>query len=621
MNILALTLVLPRCRILAGRLVLGSLIYSSGVYAQSVDTEKPEPMKTDHSDSSLLSSGLSSSGLSSSGLSNSGLSSSGLSSSGLSNSGLSNYSLGVEAYRKGEFRSAFDAWSLGAYEGDNEAQYNLGVLYLEGRGVERNLEQARNWFIKAAQKQHLEAQYNLGHMALSGMGMEEDTDAALKWWQQAAEGGYAQAQFNYGRALYLGVGGRQDQHAGLELIRAAAAQHDQRAQKFLDQNTGNQEGKSERIAVVSVEPTPVAVVDKQAKQSQNTDEANPVAKLEQPQPQPESKVVEYEPGRVKLEIVRDQAEVRKDYFLRTVARPVPVYALPDLSSQLDMVNPQTLVKVLSMEADKLKIEVVTGLLVWAKEAGLEQRDGLAKATLSGLTMYQSPGGPALGELPQNMNLKVLEQQGAWLKLNLPQQIYGWINARSLAYSGESNQLLRLKWAQQMNALKGYPQHPDKVGLAQVKAETSVQIKQRPLSLSPAPAPAPAVPVSQSQTVENTAMSINDNTWLFTQAKGAYAVHVFTLLDHARAMEIAAKQRYRSKAKLFTTQAKYKTWSFLLLGPYADIDTAKAARSRLPSYLAKSARIRSIELMAENRCKKRFQLQENQARGLDAFCLN
>ena len=58
----------------------------------------------------------------------------------------SNYNAGVEAYRNGDFRRAFDAWSLGAYEGVTEAQYNLGVLYLEGRGVENNIEQARHWF-------------------------------------------------------------------------------------------------------------------------------------------------------------------------------------------------------------------------------------------------------------------------------------------------------------------------------------------------------------------------------------------------------------------------------------------------------------------------------------------
>jgi TPR repeat protein len=148
----------------------------------------------------------------------------------------SNYTLGLEAYKEGEFRRAFDAWSLGAYEGNAEAQFNLGVLYLEGNSVERNAERARTWFMKAAEKHHVLAQYNLGHMALSGMGSEKNVQAALNWWKLAAEGGHFQAQFNYGRALYLGIDGNEDKPGGLVFIRQAAMQKDKRAIKFLREN-------------------------------------------------------------------------------------------------------------------------------------------------------------------------------------------------------------------------------------------------------------------------------------------------------------------------------------------------------------------------------------------------
>jgi TPR repeat protein len=149
---------------------------------------------------------------------------------------LSNFSLGLEAYKEGKFRRAFDAWNLGAYEGNTEAQFNLGVLYLEGTGVERNAEQARTWFMKAAEKNHVLAQYNLGHMALSGMGSEKNIQEAIKWWKLAAEGGHFQAQFNYGRALYLGIDGHEDKAGGLVFLRQAAVQKDKRAIKFLNEN-------------------------------------------------------------------------------------------------------------------------------------------------------------------------------------------------------------------------------------------------------------------------------------------------------------------------------------------------------------------------------------------------
>ncbi len=129
----------------------------------------------------------------------------------------SHYSVGVEAFQAGDYRLAFDSWSLGAYEDSTDAQYNLGVLYIEGLGVERNLEQARFWFLRAAEKLHVEALYNLGHLSLDGLGVEKDIHKALDWWKQAAEGGYAPAQFNYGRALYLGIGGQHDINQGRTL--------------------------------------------------------------------------------------------------------------------------------------------------------------------------------------------------------------------------------------------------------------------------------------------------------------------------------------------------------------------------------------------------------------------
>ena len=113
---------------------------------------------------------------------------------------LSNYSLGVKAYTEGEFRRAFDAWSLGAYEGNAEAQYNLGVLYLEGHGVERNIEQAREWFMRAAEKSHVEAQYNLGvELCCSG----RDTKKAVAWLCRATKQNHFDAPYQMAN-IYTG---------------------------------------------------------------------------------------------------------------------------------------------------------------------------------------------------------------------------------------------------------------------------------------------------------------------------------------------------------------------------------------------------------------------------------
>ena len=52
------------------------------------------------------------------------------------------------------------------------AQFQLGVLYCVGRGVEKNLEDAVRWYELAAAQKHDMAMYNLGVMLLQGMGVE-----------------------------------------------------------------------------------------------------------------------------------------------------------------------------------------------------------------------------------------------------------------------------------------------------------------------------------------------------------------------------------------------------------------------------------------------------------------
>ena len=49
-----------------------------------------------------------------------------------------------------------------AAQGNAEAQYSLGVLYANGRGVPQDYVQARQWWEQAAAQGHREAPFNLG---------------------------------------------------------------------------------------------------------------------------------------------------------------------------------------------------------------------------------------------------------------------------------------------------------------------------------------------------------------------------------------------------------------------------------------------------------------------------
>ena len=90
---------------------------------------------------------------------------------------------------------------------DADAQYGLGVAYLEGKGVSPNLETAVSWFLKAANQQHLYAMFNVGTAYWIGRGIEQDRKEAVFWWRNAAHDGLPRAQYNIGLSYYYGEAG------------------------------------------------------------------------------------------------------------------------------------------------------------------------------------------------------------------------------------------------------------------------------------------------------------------------------------------------------------------------------------------------------------------------------
>ena len=57
-----------------------------------------------------------------------------------------------------------------------EAIYQLASLYRVGRGVTQDDKQAFTWMRSAAEKGHLKAQYNVGKMYLAGRGTAANTE-------------------------------------------------------------------------------------------------------------------------------------------------------------------------------------------------------------------------------------------------------------------------------------------------------------------------------------------------------------------------------------------------------------------------------------------------------------
>ena len=72
---------------------------------------------------------------------------------------------------------------------DSSAQFQLGVKYYNGDGVEQSYEEAVKWFTKSAENGHSQAQYNLAVMYEDGEGVKQNIDEAVKWYKESAKNG------------------------------------------------------------------------------------------------------------------------------------------------------------------------------------------------------------------------------------------------------------------------------------------------------------------------------------------------------------------------------------------------------------------------------------------------
>jgi len=117
---------------------------------------------------------------------------------------------GATAYQDKAYAKAAEFWRPLAERGDPAAQYLLGTLYMEGKGVEQDDATAFMWFQRAANLGDARAQYNLGASYAEGAGVQKSEVDAAKWFRRAANQGMVFAQLNLALLYAAGKGVPQD---------------------------------------------------------------------------------------------------------------------------------------------------------------------------------------------------------------------------------------------------------------------------------------------------------------------------------------------------------------------------------------------------------------------------
>jgi hypothetical protein len=154
-------------------------------------------------------------------------------------------------------RRSFALFHRAAVQEDPVAQYNLGIIFRDGRGAVADAELSKHWLSKAAENGDAEAlytlalenlvnedsdkqgalgmldraasaghalsQYNLGAMFITGTIVERNAELAAFWFQEAAERNIPMAQHNLAVLFSRGEGVELDQEQALTWFMKAAA--------------------------------------------------------------------------------------------------------------------------------------------------------------------------------------------------------------------------------------------------------------------------------------------------------------------------------------------------------------------------------------------------------------
>lgn len=129
----------------------------------------------------------------------------------------------------------FEATKARAEAGEAKAQFELGINYYNGTGVEKSYQEAIKWIRFAAEQGNVDSQALLGNLYFDGAGIPQNYEEAYKWYSLAAKDGWSNgAQFRLGYLYYNGLGVSKNLVKAYAWFSVAAVQGDTTAEQRRD---------------------------------------------------------------------------------------------------------------------------------------------------------------------------------------------------------------------------------------------------------------------------------------------------------------------------------------------------------------------------------------------------
>ena len=129
---------------------------------------------------------------------------------------------GEDAYARGAFQEAREAWLPLAEGGEARAQAALGSLYIYGEGVPVDYATAQKWTLMAAEQEDVTGLFNMGTLYAGGLGVPQDYAIAAEWFHRAALRDDPHSRYNLGLMYSRGLGVERDEVEAVFMLSTAA---------------------------------------------------------------------------------------------------------------------------------------------------------------------------------------------------------------------------------------------------------------------------------------------------------------------------------------------------------------------------------------------------------------
>ena len=140
----------------------------------------------------------------------------------VSSSAIAGFEEGIAAYQANNIPLAYKEFLAAAEEGHSDSQYNIGLMYEHGIGVDKDEKEALGWYRKSAVQGNALAQFNLGVLYENGRGAAVDFTQANEWYRKASVQGDPLAIGNLGMLYLRGQGVKQNTIAATALLLMSA---------------------------------------------------------------------------------------------------------------------------------------------------------------------------------------------------------------------------------------------------------------------------------------------------------------------------------------------------------------------------------------------------------------